>query len=121
MFAADLLSLCCVLWGWPRAQEPTTTAPDQALLRAAADLGRGAAVAAAQQFTFAGSCGFPTLDPSEPAVPFTIARSAELDWLRLGSHVVVRHGTAQLVQHLAGPWQRPQGDAPEPPLVPRAR
>ena len=76
MFAADLLSLCCVLWGWPRAQEPTTTAPDQALLRAAADLRRVAAAAAAQQFTFAGSCGFPTLDPSEPAVPFTIARSA---------------------------------------------
>lgn len=118
MHAVDLLTLCCALSATPRAQEPTTTAPDRALLRVATDLRRVTAVTAEQQFTSAGSCVFPTLDPSEPALPFTIARSAELDWLRLGNHVVVRLGTAQLVQHQAAPWQRPQGDAPEPPLVP---
>ncbi|MCU0863319.1 MAG: hypothetical protein MUC36_05985 [Planctomycetes bacterium] len=118
MHAVDLLTLCCALSATPRAQQPTTTAPAQTLVRAAADLRRVAAVAAAQDHTFAGSCAFPTLDPSEPAVPFTIARSAELDWLRLGNHVVVRRGAAQLVQHSAPTWQLPQGNAPEPPLVP---
>jgi hypothetical protein len=122
MLTASLLLSCGVLWSMPFPQEPpaTTKTPDRALVRAAADLRKVTAVTAAHDHTFAGRCTYPSLDQAEPAVPFTIARRADLDWLRLGKHVVVQLGTAQLVQDSGPPWRQPEGDAPDLPLEPLA-
>lgn len=122
MAATMLLGALFGLLPVPQEPEPAPASPVEQ--RARDDLRAACEALLEQRIAFTGSCRFTALKGSAPdddaPIPFRGAWDRGLALLQVLDFTVLSHGEHQCQRRGDGAWTRPQGDAPDLPLSPRA-